>query len=165
VPDASYQRKYGPLGLVKLLGPDGALLTSHSLKLAQSPSIPDHPVQLGGNLYAKDRVPVKRLRGDAAPPTDAEHDAAASAAAASELPTAPPPAPPPAPSSPHASPTGARRCRVRVSCSCSLYPVLSRLLGLGTAPLNVCFCYLSDAEAQRVAFLPEGMRLSRSMCE
>jgi len=111
VPDASYQRKYGALGLIKLLGPGGVLLTSHSLKLAQSPSIPDHPVQLGGNLYAKDRVPVKRPRGGAAPPTDAEHDAAASAAAASELPTPPPPAPPP----PHASSSGARRCRIRVS--------------------------------------------------
>lgn len=103
MPDATYLRKYGSLGLIKLLGPGGVLLTSHSLKLAQSPYISDHPVQLGGNLYAKDRVPVKRPRGGAAPSMDAEHDAAASAAAASELPTAPPPAPP-----------GARRCCVRV---------------------------------------------------
>lgn len=81
LPDASYQKKYGALGMVKMLGPGGAHLSSHLLKLAQSASVADHPVRLGGNLYAKDRVPVKRPRGGA----DGEHDAAASAAAALEL--------------------------------------------------------------------------------
>jgi hypothetical protein len=43
LPDASYQKKYGALGMVKMLGPGGAHLSSHLVR------VPPHALPSAGS--------------------------------------------------------------------------------------------------------------------
>mmetsp|Transcript_14687 Transcript_14687/g.28238 ORF Transcript_14687/g.28238 Transcript_14687/m.28238 type:complete len:411 (+) Transcript_14687:511-1743(+) len=54
IPSPTYTRLYGRHGAIKMISTSGESTVS-MLKLAEGTSVPEHPVALGGNLYAKDR--------------------------------------------------------------------------------------------------------------
>jgi len=49
-----------PVGQMRLYNSAGVATETEQVKLAEIGNAGNHPVQLGGNLYAKDRTPVKR---------------------------------------------------------------------------------------------------------